>query len=123
MNQVAGESELPKPRGSACSQAPSPACKTHPKLNSNLNGDIQATAENGERVQGSARNSASTRSSFKKSLHRHSLIGALGFLFLLLQNVSFYLFAFLTMALLRYSSYIIYLFEVFKSVIFGVLHY
>lgn len=66
MNQVAGETELPKPRGSACSQAPSPACNTHPKLSSNLNGDIQETAENGERVQGSARNSASTRSSFKK---------------------------------------------------------
>lgn len=59
----------------------------------------------------------------KKSFHRHSLIGALGFLFLFLQNVFFYLFAFLTMALLRYGSYIIYLFEVYKSVIFGVLHY
>ena len=49
MNQVAEESELPKPRGSACSQAPSPAWNTHLKLSSNLSGDIQETAKNGER--------------------------------------------------------------------------
>ena len=62
---------------------------------------------------------------FKKSFHRHSLIGALGFLLLFLQNVSFLLVCIFNNGFIeiQFLYHIIYLFEVYKSMIFGVLHY